>query len=95
MTTEQAKLPEGIAEMMAEAKEKGLWFVSPFKHVWITPGELQSAMVEGSFCGTVKWELRDPKELICAYEEEKKRLDERIEELDDKIANIQSLIESG
>ena len=91
MTTEQAKLPEGIAEMMAEAKEKGLWFYSTYQALWFSPSELTELMNNGRFrWGPHNWLLRHPSLLTHEYESQAKAAQSRLENANRRIAEESS-----
>ncbi len=55
-----------LAPLLEEARQKGLWFYSPYQGLWFSPDELESLQKEGRFrWGPDNWELRDPRENLA------------------------------
>ena len=87
MTTEQAKLPEGIAELMETANENGLWFYSTYQQMWFSPSELTEEMQSGRFrWGPNNWKLRNPSLLITELVSEVNTVQKRLENAKRRIA---------
>jgi hypothetical protein len=65
MTVLGSVVTDSLRLMFEEARQKGLWFFSPYQQLWFSPDELQENQKNGRFCwGAVNWELRDPKERV-------------------------------
>jgi len=62
---EKEQITQGLAPLFSEARQKGLWFFSPYQQLWFSPQQLQNQQAKGKFLwGAVNWQLRNPMEMV-------------------------------
>lgn len=82
----KAQVLAALAPMFKEAEEKGLWFLSGYQSILLSPTELRREQENGYFIwGPVNWTLVDPvnelSKLQCKVLEAKKDVDKFVERL--------------
>lgn len=75
-----------LEEMFEKAKSKGLWFVSNYQNIWLSPNELRKEQAKGLYqWGASNWTLRNPAERVA---ELKKKVYDAQKELNDFEARL-------
>lgn len=61
--------PDAMDQLFVRAESEGLWFFSPYQHLWFSTTQLKRHRANGRYrWGAVNWELRDPNERLAMAE---------------------------